>query len=346
MVWKVGLVGTGYWSENHLNAWKRIDQAEVAALCNRSYVKLAERGQQFQIPDDSLYTNIDDLLARADIDIVDIVTGPETHLEFVTKAAKAGKHIMCQKPFAVSLADAEQMVRIAHACGVRLMVTENWRWLQPNQAIKRILDEGLLGKIRVGRYIHTDYYTARMAPDVELPQPFFRDMPRLLFYEMGAHWFDTIRFLFGEPKRLYAELLRVSPYITGEDSGIITLGYQDSYVIMDMSWATRRELLKPPGNKVQAEHREQMIIEGDLATLKLFMNGDITLIDGNGIESIVVKNTSLDHAESHFRLQSHFIDCLNTGQPFQTSGEDNLKTMNLIFSTYKSAERHETIHFQ
>lgn len=345
MVWRVGLVGTGYWSENHLNAWKRIDQVEIAALCNRSYDKLSERGHQFQIPDDSLYTNIDDFLERADIDIVDIVTGPDTHLEFVTKAAKAGKHIMCQKPFAVSMADAEQMVRIANVCGVRLMVTENWRWLQPNQSIKRILDKGKLGSIRVGRYIHTDYYTTRMTPGAQLPQPFFRDMPRLLFYEMGAHWFDTMRFLFGEPKRLYAELLRISPYITGEDSGIITLGYKDSYTIMDMSWATRRELLQPPADKVQAEHREQMVIEGDLGTLKLYMNGDITLIDGNGMESIVEKNTSLDHAESHFRLQSHFIDCLNSGQPFQTSGEDNLKTMNLIFSTYASAERHEVIHF-
>lgn len=344
-MWKVGLVGTGYWSEHHLNAWKRLDGAQVTALCNRSEDKLKHRAQQFQIPGKSLYTNFDQFLCEADIDVVDIVTGPETHKEFVTKAAQAGKHIMCQKPFAVSLEDAEEMVRIANTNGVRLMVTENWRWLMPNQMIKQVLVDGILGRIRVARYVHTDYYTPRMAPGITLPQPFFREMPHLLFYEMGAHWFDTMRFFFGEPKRLYAETLRISPHIAGEDTGIITLGYDNAYAVMDMSWATRRELAKPLESAVHAEHREQMVMEGETGTLKLYFNGDIGLINSEGIETFIARATQLDHAQSHERLQAHFIDCLNSGKPFQTSGEDNVKTMNLIFSTYRSAEQHEVIHF-
>lgn len=344
-MWKVGLIGTGYWSINHLNAWNRIPDVEVTALCNRSRNKMEQKGKQFGIPELHWYQDIDEMLSRADIDIVDIVTGPETHLEIVTKAAKAGKHIMCQKPFAASFDEAQEMVRIAESSGVRLMVTENWRWLQPNQIIKGVLDQGVLGKLHVGRYIHTDYYTPRMEPGVELPQPFFREMPKLLFYEMGAHWFDTIRFLFGDPKRLYAETLRVSPHIAGEDTGIVTLGYEDFYVILDMSWATRRELDSPAYDGVRAEHKEQIVIEGDAASLKLYMNGRITLIDKQGIETTLAEHTELDHPESHFRLQSHFIDCLNSGEPFQTSGHDNLKTLELMFATYQSAEHHEVIRF-
>lgn len=237
------------------------------------------------------------------------------------------------------------MVRIADEYGVRLMVTENWRWLEPNQIIKKVLNQGTLGHIQVARYIHTDYYTPRMAPGVELPQPFFRTMPNLLFYEMGAHWYDTMRFFFGNPQRLYAETLRVSPHIIGEDSGIITLGYKDFYAVMDMSWATRRELENPPPEQVYGIHREQMIIEGNKGTLKLYMNGKITLIDIKGVETTLAENTELDHPESHFRLQSHFIESLNSGTLFQTSGADNLKTLELIFSTYQSASEHEVIHF-
>ncbi|MFD2329934.1 Gfo/Idh/MocA family protein [Cohnella sp. GCM10020058] len=342
-MWKVGLIGTGYWSVNHLNAWRRIPGAEIAALCNRSPGKLERRGAEFGIPHASLYTSLDDFFARDDVNVVDIVTGPETHLELVTRAARAGKHIMCQKPFASSPEEAEEMVRIAEACGVRLMVTENWRWLEPNQIIKRVLEKGTIGRVQVGRYIHTDYYTSRMAPGIPLPQPFFREMPRLLFYEMGAHWFDTLRFFFGDPQRLYAETLRVSPHIAGEDSGIVTLGYDDAYVVMDMSWATRRELDGPPAEQVRAEHREQIVIEGERGTVKLYMDGKITLIDGQGAETVVAERTELDHAESHFRLQSHFIECLNDGRPFQTSGEDNVRTLNLIFAVYRSAERHEVV---
>jgi len=344
-MWKVGLVGTGYWSENHLNAWKRIKGVEVTALVNHSRDKLVQRGQQFGIPEQHWYQNIEDMLSDADIDIVDIVTGPESHPEFVAKAAIAGKHIMCQKPFATSFEAAEEMVRVADESGVRLMVTENWRWLQPNQIIKRVLDEGALGKLHVCRYIHTDYYTPRMASGIELPQPFFRSMPKLLFYEMGAHWFDTIRFFFGNPKRLYAETLRISPHIIGEDTGIVILGFDNFYAVMDMSWATRRELEGSVSDKVHAEHKEQIIIEGDKGTLKLYMNGKITLINSTGVETTIAESTELDHPESHYRLQSHFVACLTNGQSFQTSGADNLKTMELIFSTYKSAGQHEVIHF-
>ena len=240
--WKVGLVGTGYWSDKHLKAWQRIEGVEIAALCNRSKEKLVTKAAQFGVDPDKLYQSYEEMIHTADIDIVDIVTGPETHLHFVKQAAAAGKHMMCQKPFAHSYEEAQEMVNAARDAGVRLMVTENWRWLQPFQLIKRMLDEGELGKLHVARYLHSDYYTPRMAPEKALPQPFFRTMPNLLFYEMGVHWFDTWRFLFGNPKRLYAETKRISPYISGEDSGIVTLGYDDFYGILDMSWATRREI--------------------------------------------------------------------------------------------------------
>lgn len=344
-MWKIGLVGTGYWSENHLRAWKRIPGVEISALCNRSTAKLEDKGERFGVPARHRYTDLETMLNCADIDIVDIVTGPETHLPFVAMAARAGKHIMCQKPFAPTIEEARQIVHIAAEHNVRLMVTENWRWLQPNQTIKRWLTGRQLGALHTVRYTHTDYYTPRMAPGVPLPQAFFRDMPNLLFYEMGAHWFDTMRFLFGEPRRLYAEMLRVSPHIRGEDSGVVTLGYEGFYAVMDMSWATRRELPGRLPAQVLPEHREQMAIEGERGSLKLYMNGRISFIDANGLETTVEERTELDHAESHYRLQSHFIECLDSGSPFQTSGEHNVKTLELIFSAYRSAQTHQAIHF-
>jgi predicted dehydrogenase len=342
--WKVGLVGTGWWSEKHLQAWRRIQGVEIGALCNRSAEKLKEKGEAYGIAEASRYSSIDDMLAKADIDIVDIVTGPETHLEFVKKAAAAGKHILCQKPFARSLEEAEQMVMAARDAGVRLMVTENWRWLEPFQAMKAVIDAGKLGKLRTARYIHTDYYTPRMAPGVKLPQPFFTEMPNLLFFEMGAHWFDTWRFLFGEPDRLYAEITTFSPYIKGEDSGIVTLGHSDFYGFMDMSWATRGQLELPMGKEVGPLHREQLTIDGDKGTLKLYMNGRITIVDRDAeSEYTVLEQSKLDHEESHYRLQSHFVHCLNTDEPFQTSGEDNVKTLRLMFGVYDSSNTHEVV---
>lgn len=344
-MWKVGLVGTGYWSEKHLKAWQRIPGVQIAALCNRSSEKLLKRAREFNIPEQACYTSLEKMLAEAELDIIDIVTGPETHLDFIRMAAAAGKHIMCQKPFARSLEEAVQMVETARKANVRLMVTENWRWLQPFQTIKKVLDRGELGTLQTARYNHSDYYTTRMAPGKTLPQPFFREMPHLLFYEMGAHWFDTWRFLFGHPSRLYAETRRISPYIAGEDSGVITLGYDHFYGTLDMSWATRRELTRSHGEDVHANHLESFLIEGDKASLRYDTDGRIAVVNNDGEERVVAETTELDHEESHFRLQSHFIQCLNTGDEFQTSGEDNLRTLELIFSTYRSATEHNAIRF-
>jgi len=284
------------------------------------------------------------MLASADIDIVDICTGPESHLEYVKKASAAGKHILCQKPFAQTYDEAVEMVEIAEKNGVRMMVTENWRWLMPFRTIKNVIDSGKLGKIRVARYIHSDWYSPRMNYDAIIPQPFFREMPHLLFYEMGAHWYDTWRSLFGTPDRLYAEISSISPFITGEDSGIITLGYKDWYGFMDMSWATRQKLENPPKVPIGPEHLEQMIIDGDLGTLKLFTDGKITLVSKNGdTESVIEEKTWLDHQNSHILLSAHFIDCLEKEEPFVTSGRDNLDTMKMVFATYQSAKSHEVV---
>ncbi|MDI4645144.1 Gfo/Idh/MocA family protein [Cohnella hashimotonis] len=342
--WRIGLIGTGWWSDKHLQAWSRIPNAEIAALCNRSPEKLAAKAEAYRVPASRLYRTVDEMLERADIDVVDIVTGPETHLEMVKKATAAGKHILCQKPFAPTLAEAEEMVRLADKAGVRLMVTENWRWLQPFQLIKSFIDNEELGLLRTARYYHTDFYTPRMTPDAELPQPFFRSMPKLLFYEMGVHWFDTWRFLFGTPDRLYAETARISPFISGEDSGIVVLGYDNFYGYLDASWATRQQLDRELGVRVGPVHLERLVIEGDRGTLKLHTSGKITIVSEDGSkERVVAERTELDQDESHFRLQSHFINCLNTGHPFQTSGAHNLITLRLAFGVYESASRHEAV---
>lgn len=108
-----------------------------------------------------------------------------------------------------------------------------------------------------------------------------------------------------------------------------------------MSWATRRELDGRLSEQVLPDHKEQLVIEGDEATLKLYNTGKLCLINNQGVEKVLVEKTELNYEESHKKLQAHFIDCLNTGKEFQTSGHDNIKTLQLVFDTYDSAENHK-----
>jgi predicted dehydrogenase len=342
---KVGLIGTGWWSEKHLKAWSRIPEVQLWALANRSPAKLVDKATEFGIPPERCFATFKELLASG-IDVVDIVTGPDSHREYVEAAAKAGVQILCQKPFAPSLKDAEAMVSVAKSFAVRLMVTENWRWLEPMRIIKSILDEGTLGSIQAVRYVHSDFYTPRMAPGVALPQPFFRDMDPFLFFEMGPHWFDTWRYLFGNPMRVYADLRSISPHVKGEDSGTVVLSHEGFVGLMDMSWATRQSLDRPLGKEVGPVHLERLVIDGKLGSLKLDTLGRITLISEDGMVSTVLHSeTSLDHEESHFRLQKHFIDALASGSPFATSGEFTLDTVRLIDAVYRSSKTGQAVAY-
>lgn len=88
------------------------------------------------------------------------------------------------------------------------------------------------------------------------------------------------------------------------------------------------------------DHKEQLIIEGDKASIKLYKDGRLSIIDNAGVETVYAERTELNYEDSHRKLQSHFIECLNTGAEFQTSGSDNVKTLRLVFDTYESATHH------
>ena len=185
-MWKIGIVGTGYWSEKHVKAWQFIADAEITGICDRHAATLNEKSDRFGIPQAFRYSDVATMLEEADLDVLDIITPPDTHLELVKLAAATGKHIMCQKPFARSMEEAEEMVQIAEDAGVRLMVTENWRWLEPFQLIKKLLEENTVGHLNTIRYIHTDYYSPRFAPEQTLPQPFSGTCRNCCFMRWGA----------------------------------------------------------------------------------------------------------------------------------------------------------------
>lgn len=325
---RIGLVGAGYWSQTHLLAWLQVDGASVQCLCDKNEEVLRRRGEQFQIPKNHLYTRLEDMLENEDIDIVDIVTKPVTHRAMIATVAKAGKNMLCQKPFSSSLSEANSIVDILRENGVRLMITENWRWLEPFQQVKKHLENHVVGNIYQVRFMDCKYATPTFVPEKKIPQPYFRTMPNLIFFEMGIHWLDVWRYLFGEPVTLYANAARISPFVQGEDTGVVMLNHDAFFGYMDVSWASRRSYTK----KQTPERAEHLIIEGDKATLILYQDNSIVVRDHDANEQVLTNGYPLNMEESFSRLQRHFISCLENGQEFQTNPEDNLKTLELVFA--------------
>ena len=183
-------------------------------------------------------------------------------------------------------------------------------------------------------------------------------MPRLIVFEWGIHLMDVLRYLLGEPNWVFAAMNRTSPHFNGEDRALMSLGFGDVIASIDISWATQcaREL---------PTMLEEVVVEGDRGTISLAPNqGDGDLL--RTVEPLPIgqypfdrqrpwdpmKTTSSavhdgDIAAAYQRsftdAHQHYADCWRYGELPETCAADNLRTLNLVFAAYQSAESNQVV---
>jgi predicted dehydrogenase len=150
---RIGLIGTGFMGRTHSNGFNRIKnffpqlayEPVMQAVCSRNEANVKAFADQWGYA--SYETDWRKLIARDDIDAVDICTPNDTHAEIAIAAAKAGKMILCEKPLSRTLAEGEEMVKVIEETGVRNTVWYNYRRLPAVSLAKQIIDSGKLGRI-------------------------------------------------------------------------------------------------------------------------------------------------------------------------------------------------------
>src|SRR4051812_39954671 len=134
---RFAILGTGFWARYQLAAWREVPGAKCVALYNRTRTKAEALAKEFGVP--AVYDDAEQLLQREKPDFVDIITDVETHSRFVHLAASYKTPVICQKPMAPSIAEAEKMIAVCAADNVPFSVHENWRWQTPLRELKKIL---------------------------------------------------------------------------------------------------------------------------------------------------------------------------------------------------------------
>lgn len=262
---KVAIAGAGYFSQFHAEAWSRLPSVTVVACADRSLDKARAKAAQHGIP--AVYDDVACMLDSERPDLLDIVTPPDTHFDLIRLAAVRGVHVICQKAFCRSLAEATTAVEVAERAGIVAIVHENFRFQPWHREAKRLLTVGDLG---------TPYQiTFRLRPgDGQGPrayldrQPYFQQMPRFLVHETAIHFIDTFRFLLGEVVSVYADLRRLNPAIAGEDAGVILFTFASGVrAIFDGN-----RLADHPARNRRLTMGE-MLLEGSAATLRLDGDG-------------------------------------------------------------------------
>lgn len=331
-------IGSGYFARFQYRAWTgRIEEVEVSAMCNRNIEKAKPIMEEFSIP--RHYTDYIEMLNEETPDIVDIITPPDTHLEMCKAAADRGIDIICQKPLAPTLNEARKIIEYVDRKKVRFMVHENWRFQPWYREMKSLMESGVIGDV------HSMYFRSRMGDgwgeNAYIPrQPYFRTYPRFLVYENGIHFIDTFRFLFGEVKEVYAALRQLNKVIKGEDSAKIFFRFKNG---VEAIWDANRY------NESTVDNPRltfgNCLMEGYKGSIRLYEDALITIQKlGEKEEEHPYKVNDIDFAaDCVYTTQRHFIDCLNTGDEFETNGHDYLKSLLVQEAVYKSAEMEQPV---
>lgn len=321
---KGAIVGCGYFARIQMADWRRLsDQATILAACDSDLERARAFAAEFGIP--RVFADTNEMLEAVEPVFLDIATRPDSHRALVELAASRGVNVLCQKPFAPSMADAVAMVEACERAGVRLMVNENWRWQGWYREIQRIVNSGRLGTVRNVVWIHSN--NDGLADPPFPNQPYFARMPRLLIYETLVHYLDTAVFLFGAPDRLRCAIKKNNPKIAGEDQADIRL-----------EWAAGQRVWIR-GTRCGAVYENgvamgRMRIDGSRGTLQMMGDGRL-LIDGVALP--FTPPAEGYKGDSAYATQRHFAECLASGAPFETGGRDYLFIVRLVESAYASA---------
>ena len=198
----VGLVGYKFMGKAHSNAFQRIGMffdpsinMNMKAICGRDEASVRQSAKKFGW--EEYETSWEKLIARDDIDIIDITTPSNAHKEIAIAAANAGKHIFCEKPLALTLKDAREMLKAAEVNKVKHQIGFNYRFAPAIQLAKKLIDEGKLGTI----FHFRGFYLQDFIIDPEFPLIWRLDKNVAgsgSLGDLGAHVVDIARFLVGD----------------------------------------------------------------------------------------------------------------------------------------------------
>ncbi len=218
---RIALIGCGRISKNHFEAIDKIDGLELVAVCDTDLERAKRAGMEWKVPH---FTSYERMLAESNADVVTIATPSGLHPEQGIIAAQAGKHVVMEKPMAISLTGADALVHACDKAGVQLFVVKQNRLNPPVQMLKRAVDRNRFGRI----------YMASCAVHWARPQEYYDQAPWRgtwefdggAFMNQASHYVDLIQWLMGPVESVMAKTATLARRIETEDSGIAILKFR------------------------------------------------------------------------------------------------------------------------
>jgi scyllo-inositol 2-dehydrogenase (NADP+) len=297
------------------------------------------------------FDTYEELLADSSIELVVVNTPNATHYNYAKQALLAGKHVIVEKPFVVTVEEGKELIELAKQQGKKAFAYHNRRWDSDFKTVRKVLEEKLLGEI-VEVEIHFDRYKEELSPKVhkETPGP-----GTGVLYDLGSHIIDQALQLFGWPNAVYADIDVIRSISKVDDYFELLLFYTGKRVRLKASYVVREAL---PSYVLHGLKGSFMKSRGDVQENDLVAE-KIPGTEGWGIEP--ESEQGLLHAEVNGKVIRKLIttapgnymeyfdsvyNSIRNNQPGAVSAEDGLKVISIIVSAFESSKQKRVIELK
>jgi len=315
---KVAVIGCGFIATaEHLPSFKQLEDVEITAVVDIIEERARKAAETFKVS--KWYTDYTKVIEMKDIDVVDVCTPTYTHCEITVAALKSGKHVVCEKPIALKLKEADEMINTAKKEGLKFMVAHCLRFWPEYVRVKDLVESGAIGEPRIARAYRQSSFPAWAPWHKKL------EMGGGVFIDMSIHDVDFLRWVLGEVEEVYAQ------------GGVLL--YKDS-TAPDYVHA----LLKFKSGAIAYVEGSWIMPEGFPFTTYLEIAGTkgLLTVDNHYTASLKVfkKNSCADYTpqteDAYFLELKHFIECVKEDKEPLVTGEEAKKTLEVVLAALKS----------
>lgn len=335
----LAIVGAGVWGDTHAAIYREHPLANPVAICDLNREKAEEIARRYGIA--RVYDSVEAMLADGGFEAVSIVTPDHLHADIAVACAKAGKHLLIEKPLATTREDVRRITQAARENNVRVMVDLHNRWSPPFASAKAAVTEGTLGQLR------TAYFRLNDIKWVATDMLSWSASSSILWF-LGSHSFDTLQWLFDDVAvRVYSVSTRGVLEAVGVDtvdSYLTTIEFKNGGIAqMENGWITPNA--NPNVNDIKCNltgDKGMIAIDASHHNLmQLYTDSAVTVPD------VLVRNRVHGRVKG-FAYESirSFVDCLATGAPFPVSLEDAARTSMAILAIMESAEKRMPVEIE
>lgn len=327
--WNFGIIGCGSVADFHMEAIRQIEGAALTVVSSRNEdaAKAAAKREGC-----AWTTDYQQLIRRTDVDIVCVTTSSGSHARIGLDVLNAGKHLVIEKPIAMNGKDAADLVRTAKERGVTLSVISQRRFEAQHQAVKRVLEEGALGKLLLAEVAIPFYRTQAYYDSADWRGTIAEDGGSLM--NQGIHSLDLLLWFAGEVRSVIGQIATQTHEMEAEDLGLAIVQFQSGALGTIMA-----------STSIQPGFAATINLYGELGTIKLEGHSIVHwTVPGRSkptwIHSATYGGVTDPRSIASEFHQSQLIDIISSietgGSPLVT-GEDGLRSVQLVEAIYESA---------